>query len=100
MEILSCLDHARSNKRHKVFPANQTADSANVSFVADQVGAIPRPPDCTFNEGGNSFTMTAENFSGALDKKEGVVDGVNASARIHFITSDNHMCVRTRGGVA
>src|ERR1700756_5432841 len=77
MKILSLLDHASANERHKMLAANKASNAANISVVGDQVGAVAGAPNCPLDEWGHGLAMATKDTAGPLNEQQSVINGVN-----------------------
>src|SRR5437764_10763223 len=93
VKILSLLDHPSANERHKMLAANKASDAANIGVVADQVYAVAWAPDGALDESGHGLAMAPENLASPLDEQQSVVDGMNATPRIHLVAANHHVGV-------
>src|SRR5262249_55166142 len=100
VEVLALLNHASANQRHQMLPTDQAADAADFRFVGDEVAPVPPSPDRALDEGWHRLSMTPQNLPGAVEEEQGVVDGVDARARVHFIAAEYHVGVCLGRGLA
>src|SRR6516225_820463 len=79
VKVLSLLNHASANERHKMFAANETPNAADIGLVSDQVGAVFRSPNRPLDEGRHGLAMATQDLPCPFDEQQSVVNGVNPS---------------------